>query len=197
VEQPDVFRRVLQFLDENAISYAVVGSVASMSYGESRMTLDMDVLADVGYRHIPLFQQAFPGPEWYVSDVAIKDAIQNRKQFNIIHPESGHKVDIMLPRLEANDQTLQRATRRPIESGVIGFVAHPNDVVIGKLRYYGEGASPKHLTDIAKMVHISREMLDMQELSRKAAELGLLSVWESIVVHVDNTQPLPPDFKMP
>ena len=68
MEQHDVFRRVLATLELASIPYAIVGSVAAISYGESRMTVDMDVLAKVDQNHVPLLLHSFPSPEWYLSE---------------------------------------------------------------------------------------------------------------------------------
>ena len=39
----DFFQRVLKKLEENNIEYMIVGSVASMLYGEPRLTRDIDI----------------------------------------------------------------------------------------------------------------------------------------------------------
>lgn len=194
MDQADVFRRVIEFLDLHGVSYAIVGSVAAMSYGESRMTVDMDVLAAISEQHLPALLSAFSSPEWYVSEVAAREAIRRRTQFNIIHPESGNKVDVMIGKSQQDEVTLQRALRRPIESGLIGSVAHPNDIILGKLRYYAEGGSQKHLTDITAMVRISSQFIDVDELTQRAVHLGVLPIWESILEEVRNTPPPPADF---
>ncbi|MFM7243252.1 MAG: hypothetical protein ACKO40_03630, partial [Planctomycetaceae bacterium] len=42
---------VAAFLEQHAIRYRVVGSLASMAYGEPRFTNDIDFLADIGLEH--------------------------------------------------------------------------------------------------------------------------------------------------
>ena len=40
---------------------------------------------------------AFPVDEYYLSQDAVLDALARRTQFNIIHADSGLKVDILVP----------------------------------------------------------------------------------------------------
>ena len=47
---------------------------------------------------------------------------------------------------------------------LIAFAAHPEDVILGKLLYYQEGGSDKHLRDIAGILAISSHLIDHQRL---------------------------------
>ena len=94
----DLLRRVVQVFERLEIPYLVTGSVASMAYGEPRLTNDIDVVAGVREDHIPGLLAAFPSEEFYISREMIQDAIRRRSQFNIIHPASGFKVDVIIRR---------------------------------------------------------------------------------------------------
>jgi len=50
MEQADVVRFTLDVLDRLGIEYAIVGSFASIAYGEPRFTRDIDILIAL-YRH--------------------------------------------------------------------------------------------------------------------------------------------------
>jgi hypothetical protein len=194
VEQADVFSSVIEFFNSHSVAYAIVGSVAAISYGETRMTADMDVLASIEPRHVNALLQTFQSPDWYVSESAICDAIRNRRQFNIIHTSTGNKIDVIVRRTDEDTKALERAIRRPVTRTTEGFIANPNDVIAGKLRYYAEGESPKHLSDIASMLKVSQELIDTEELERRADEIGILPVWKAILERVRSAPPLPPGF---
>ncbi len=194
MDQAEVFRDVIVFFNSHSIRYAIVGSVAAISYGETRMTAGMDVLAEIRVEHILALTQTFAAPDWYVSDSAVRDAIRYRSQFNIIHVYSGNKVDVILSQNEDDVRTLERAIQRPIVPALSGLVANPNDVISGKLRFYSEGESSKHLTDIASILKVSAEHVDLEELRRRATQLGVLPVWDAILARVRATPPLPCDF---
>ena len=83
-------------LERLRIPYIVTGSIASMAYGEPRLTNDIDIVADVEEKHISGLLEAFPPNEFYISEDMIRDAIRRKSQFNIIHPASGLKVGIII-----------------------------------------------------------------------------------------------------
>jgi hypothetical protein len=194
VDQPDFFCTVVDFLNQNEVPYAIVGSVASIAFGETRMTADMDVLADLSVDHVTALVRWFSGPDWYVSEPAVREAVRQRRQFNVIHTLTGHKVDVYLPRSSDDVRALRRAIQRILANRTKGLIAHPNDIIGGKMRFYSEGRSSKHLTDIASVLKNSASLIDFEELDARADELGMLPVWRSLVDHVKNISPLPPDF---
>jgi len=56
-----------------------------------------------------------------------------------------------------------------------------------KLIYYQDGASDKHLRDIAGILKISKEHVDRDYVANFAAQFGLSEVWQAIVERVDGT----------
>ena len=89
MELYDLLAQVVRTFERLRIPYLVTGSVASMAYGEPRLTNDIDVVAGIREADISDMVAAFPAPEFYLSDEAIRDAICRDGQFNIIHPGSG------------------------------------------------------------------------------------------------------------
>ncbi len=74
MEQPDLLRFTVETLERLRIPYLVVGSFASSIWGEPRFTNDIDILIELGLGQIATFCQAFPFPEFYVSEVAAAEA---------------------------------------------------------------------------------------------------------------------------
>jgi len=93
--QADLLRYVVDAFEELGIDYMISGSQASIYYGEPRLTQDIDIVADLTVAHLAGLLARFPPPEFYLAEDAIRDAISTRGQFNIIHPESGLKVDVI------------------------------------------------------------------------------------------------------
>jgi hypothetical protein len=56
---------------------------------------------------------------------------------------------------------------------LVGFTAHPEGFILGKLIYYQQGGSDKHLRDIAGMLRISRNEIDLERLRVWASKLGV------------------------
>lgn len=62
-------QQVATFLEQHGIAYRVVGSFASMAYGEPRFTNDIDILADVRTVTSPgEFDVWFAAPEGVILD---------------------------------------------------------------------------------------------------------------------------------
>jgi hypothetical protein len=164
----------------------VVGSCASIAYGETRFTQDIDIVAAFTLNHVSGLLAAFPSPEYYLSKSAAEDAIRTSFQFNVIHPASGNKIDFILPRTDAWAKA-RMARRRPVrllpDRDVM--TAAPEDVILGKLWYYAEGGGDRHLRDIAGILRVTGDGVDRAEVERWARQLGHLDIWEAVVEAVD------------
>jgi hypothetical protein len=186
VEQEDLLRRTIEVLEGLGIRYAIVGSVASAAYGEPRLTQDIDVIVEIAAAHVPRLLEAFPDSDFYLSPEAARAAIMGGGQFNVIHPESGNKIDFLIARRDAwGREQLARRRRLRILAGLEGFAAAPEDIILGKLLYYQEGGSEKHLRDIAGMLRISPQPIDRAYIARWAAELGVGEIWRIIEARED------------
>ena len=181
MELYDLLARVIEAFDGPQIPYLVTGSIASMAYGEPRLTNDINIVAGILEANIPGLLSAFPKEEFYLSEEAVRDAVRRRDQFNIIHPASGLKVDVMIRKDTAFDRSrFSRAqTIRPVGTYPAIF-ASPEDVIIKKMEYYREGGSEKHLRDIASMLRIGAADIDKAYVDEWAARLGLIPIWDAI-----------------
>jgi len=185
VEPTELLQFVSAVFDRLAIPYAVVGSVASSFYGEARLTNDIDVVADLRNESVSLFLRSFPHDEFYLSEIAIREAIRTRSQFNIIHPDSGLKVDVIIPAASGIDQLSSRRLVRPRDAGFDTYFASPEDVIVKKLEFYREGGSEKHLRDIAGILKISGDAVDRSYITTWAQTLGVLDVWQEVCARAD------------
>ena len=186
MEQPDVFVHALRALDKQAIPYAIVGSIASIAYGEYRTTIDMDVVIKIEPSQVEALCAAFPDPDWYVSVDAAREAVKRRKQFNAVHLPSGYKIDFMIFRdTEWGRQQLRRRQLIKME-GYPAYTAHPEDVILGKLQYFRDGGSDKHLTDVSKMLQTSGHFIDRESVSAWAEKLCVLVEWNLVLQRVES-----------
>jgi hypothetical protein len=178
----ELLQRIVEVLDRLGIAYLVTGSVAAMAYGEPRLTNDIDIVAGIEERHVAGLLAAFSPEEFYISEELIREAIRRRLQFNIIHPSSGLKVDIIVRKDTPFDQSRFSRIRRirPAESYVANFAA-PEDIIIMKMQYYREGGSEKHLRDITGILKISGDEVDLTYIADWSRRLGLTDLWEMIL----------------
>lgn len=176
-ELPPIFIRPLL---QNQVRFLVTGSMASMVYGEPRMTHDLDLvvfLSDVQIRRLP---EWFGPPDFYcptVDIIAVEAARPQRGHVNLIHVPSGFKADLYFAGRDPLHAWAFRNARVLPMNGESVPVAPPEYVIIRKLEYFREGGSEKHLRDIRLMLKVSRENIDVPEIMRFVADLGLEKAW--------------------
>jgi hypothetical protein len=183
-----LMQRMADFFEAEGIAYRVVGSMASMIYGEPRFTNDVDIVADIPLEKVATFCQHFAAPEFYVSEAAIRDAIRRRFSFNVLHPPSGLKVDVILPPdTEFARSEAARVQRKTSPGEFDAWFGSPEDVLLSKLVYFqlSGGVSEKHLRDIAGMMKLLRENLDRDYITEWAAKLRVADEWASVQKRVD------------
>lgn len=182
MEPYDLLRRIAGVFERLGLPYLVTGSTATIFYGEPRFTADIDVVVQLPSDRIPELVSALEGDDLYFDEESIRRAVARRSQFNIIHPASGLKVDVIVPDLGPFDRSrFARARRvRPGEDYEATF-ASPEDVILKKLAYYREGGSEKHLRDVTGVIRVSGDMLDWDYLERWVRELELTGVWSVVL----------------
>ena len=181
MEQIELLRRVIGSLDDLDLTYMVVGSIASGSYGEPRMTRDIDVVIELPPDDVARLCEAFPAPDYYVSLAAAMQAVRDGGQFNVIHPASGNKIDFMIARDDPwGKMQMSRRRRVRMLADLDAYTASAEDIILSKMAYYREGGSEKHLRDIAGILRIGDEHVDHAYVIQWAETLGLTEIWQAI-----------------
>ena len=163
------------------IPYIITGSMASIAYGEPRLTNNIDIVADIRESQIPDLRKYFPSEDFYSDEEAILWAIRNHGQFNIIHPTSGLKVDIFIKHNNKFDQSrFQRSKRVSTSEGYEAYFATEEDIIIKKMEYYRVGGSEKHLRDITGILKVSGDKIDREYIEYWAKEFGVMKIWVAI-----------------
>jgi len=184
MEPSELLQYAVEVLEKLGLRYFVTGSTATIFYGEPRFTNDIDIVVDLPPGRVAELCAAFPAGEYYVSEEAARRAVARRGQFNVIHPASGLKLDLMIPAESSFNQSRFARVRRlhpaPDYDAVFASV---EDVILKKMEYYQEGGSEKHLRDIAGVLKISGGAVDRGYIEEWAQRLGLEEVWSKIVQH--------------
>jgi hypothetical protein len=164
------FTYVIEVLEQLDIPYMVVGGFAAIFYGEPRLTIDVDIVLDMKWRHIGPFVAAFPIPDYYVSEESIQDSLQRCYPFNVIQPTTGAKVDLVpLPRDPFTRAAFQR--RQRLEYDEVGHSATfitPEDIIVAKLITHRETESDKHLRDARGVLMMQWGELNLEAVRRGA-----------------------------
>jgi hypothetical protein len=181
MELSEFLERLARTFEELSIPYLVTGSMATIAYGEPRFTNDIDVVVRLERRQVDELCAAFPEEEFHVDRVTVIESIDRRSQFNILHPASGLKVDVIVAEDTEFDRSRFSRTRRlKTAPEVVVSFASPEDVIVKKLQYCREGGSEKHLRDIAGVVKVVGEDLDRGYIERWVREMGLDEIWAAV-----------------
>jgi hypothetical protein len=185
VEQIELLQFTVEALQRIDVLYAIIGSFASGIWGESRFTQDIDILIELPPDRVPNLCDSFPSDYFFVSLAAAKLAAESFGQFNVIHPASGNKVDFMVSGQNAWTSTeLIRKLDIELFPGRLAAVASPDDVILGKLIYFREGGSDKHLRDIAGILKISSHLVDRDYIAKTAVDLGIDETWRLVTSQI-------------
>jgi hypothetical protein len=181
MELADLLGLACDVLEQLGVAYLVTGSTATVAYGEPRFTNDIDIVVDLHPDQVLQFCAGFPPPDFYLSQDAVRAAVEAKHQFNLLHPGSGLKIDfILLTDSEFDDSRRRRARQLAVLPRRTVSFASPEDVILKKMLYYQEGRSDKHLRDIASVIHIQGAALDMNYIETWANKLGVAEVWRAI-----------------
>jgi hypothetical protein len=181
VDQSELLRRGVAVLERLSLPYYVTGSMASMRYGEARLTNDVDIVVELAPSAVHAFCASFPEEDFYVSEDAARAAAVNGGQFNVIWPEAGLKIDVIvvLPD-DPKRSRFARARPLPIDGGGSAMFASPEDSIISKLDFHQLGESEKHLRDIASILKVRGDQLDLGSIDAWASDHGLTDVWNEL-----------------
>ena len=178
--EPDLFHIFTNRLNHLGVRYMVTGAVASIIYGEPRLTHDIDLVMEMPADHAEDVFRAFPPKDFYcppVEVIRLEARRPLRGHINIIHHETGFKADIyMMGQDELHSWAMSRRKKIHVGSESL-WVAPPEYVILRKLEYYKEGHSEKHLRDIEGIIEISADQIDLKEIDNKAREHGLEKEW--------------------
>lgn len=177
------FSHVVDVLERLGIPYMVVGGFAAIFYGEPRLTIDVDIVVKMGKEHVKPFVEAFPIPEYYVSEEGILDSLQRSYPFNVIHPSTGAKIDLVpLSEDPFTRGALQRCQRMEYDqTGRSAAFMSAEDVILAKLRAFRETGSEKHLRDARGVLVMQEGTLDVDALRQRAESAGVLTPLERLL----------------
>ncbi len=176
------FTYVVESLETLQIPYMVAGGFAAIFYGEPRLTIDIDIVADIKSHHIKAFVAAFPSPGYYLSEEAIRDSLHQRYPFNVIQTTTGAKADIIpLPDDTFSRIAFSRRQRMVYSSaGQEAYFISAEDIILAKLFAFEQTGSDKHLRDIRGILVTQWGQLNLALIRRVADYRDVLDQFEQI-----------------
>ena len=160
--------------------YMITGAVASIIYGEPRLTNDIDLVINMKSGNVEAFADTFPIEDFYCPPpevIRLEIGRSQRGHFNLIHHKTGFKADIYSAgRDELHHWGLKN--RKPVDvEGEKFWLAPVEYVILRKLEYYREGKSEKHLRDISCILAFSADDIDFSMLEAQINKRALEKEW--------------------
>jgi hypothetical protein len=175
----DALKFLLSKLDECGIPYMITGSFASNIHGLPRATQDVDVVIEVDRRTLERFLESL-GSAFYRSSEAAMDALARQKMFNIVHLETGFKIDLII-RKSRPFSRMEFSRRQPaFYLGANRWFATAEDTILAKLEWSKMAGSERQFNDALSVAKLQRDNLDRAYLDKWARELEILNLLESL-----------------
>jgi hypothetical protein len=176
VTDPIAFaHKIIGILEPLSITYYIGGSVASSLLGESRYTEDLDLVIELDAVKAKPLLEAFLSASFYISDVALEDAVSGRcASFKIVDQETLEKADLfILQDTSFAKSKMARRMQHPLPDGSHIWIASPEDIVLQKLVWGRGSQSEKQCRDVLGVLKLQGDNLDFEYLWHWAAELDL------------------------
>ncbi|MXZ84748.1 MAG: hypothetical protein F4Z02_03710 [Acidimicrobiia bacterium] len=136
------------------------------------MTRDVDIVVLLASDSAETMLEALRASEVYFPELNARQAVQSGGSFNILHPQSGGKVDLFA--VLASDAFTQSRIARRVRAQVLGveaWIATPEDVVLAKLRWRLDSRSETQWRDCVEIAAVND--LDRDYMQKWAPELGV------------------------
>lgn len=179
--------RLLDALGALGIPYAIGGSFAAMAYSEPRMTNDIDVMITADIEDLSHLVDEVSRWEVYISplEAILETDLPFGLPINVIDGLLGSKADLFVAgrkTLDAIAMSRRRRKRFYRNPDVEAWFLSPEDVILYKLDYFRQSGetSAKHPADIAKMLRVMGDQLDLAYLERWSADIGVADLWAAM-----------------
>lgn len=175
----DALKLILFKLDECGIPYMITGSFASNIHGLPRATQDADVVIEVEPRTLERFLESL-GLAFYQSMEAAMEALAREEMFNVVHLETGFKVDLIV-RKSRPFSRIEFSRRQPaFYLGENRWFATAEDTILAKLEWSKRAGSERQFNDALNVAKLQRENLDRAYLEKWARELDILDLLKKL-----------------
>jgi len=164
--QEELLKSVSSFLDKHDISYMITGAWSVIYYGRPRASHDIDFVVEFRGKEIDKVLKSFEElpKDYLVSIDDIKEAINQKSQFNILYLPTALKLDFWLLTDDLFDKSRFSRKKKVEILGQKMWIASMEDTILQKLRWYKEAKIEKHLVDAAFVYQVQERNLDKKYL---------------------------------
>lgn len=179
--------RLIEALDNLNIQYAIGGSFAAMAYSEPRLTNNIDIMIVADISDLSLLVDEVSRWEIYISPLEsiLETDLPLGLPINVMDALLGAKADFFVAGHKTlDDSAMSRRRRKRFyrNPDVEAWFLSPEDVILYKLDYFRQSGetSAKHPADIAKMLRVIGDELDVEYIEHGATEVGVADLWAAM-----------------
>ncbi|MBW2000645.1 MAG: nucleotidyltransferase [Deltaproteobacteria bacterium] len=181
MEQLGLIKWVVERLEAKSIPYFITGSIASSFYGIPRYTHDVDIVVTVEEEHVEQIIKTF-GKHGYISKEGVLEALSGSGMFNLIHTETGLKVDFWINKGDPFTKScFDRARRVEIADGLEAVMASAEDVLLHKIYWDHIMSSERQIQDAQGIIAVQAGKLDKEYIRKWATKMGIQDKVESLL----------------
>jgi hypothetical protein len=173
----DVLGLVSDRLTAVEVPFMLTGSFALAYYATPRMTRDLDIVVSLEARDVGPLVSAF-AHDFYIDADMARSAIVDERLFNVMHLDSGIKVDFIV-RKSSDYRAVEFDRRRSVTIGNIQtWIVSIEDLILSKLVWALETKSEMQRRDIRLLL---AESPDMNYVGSWAPELGVAALLDELM----------------
>jgi hypothetical protein len=164
-------------LSAQSLSFMLTGSFALAYYATPRMTRDLDIVVALGEHDVGRLASAF-SPDFYVDADAALNAVRQERMFNLMHLQSGIKVDFII-RKASEYRQLEFARRQAVAiAGIRTWIVSREDLILSKLVWSADSRSELQLRDVRLLLagHV-----DVDYIRLWAPRLGVATLLDELM----------------
>ena len=174
----DVLRIVSERLAAARLPFMLTGSFALAYYATPRMTRDLDLVVALVERDVEALVGAFAADFYIDADLA-REAVRTERLFNLLHLESGVKVDLIV-RKSAEYRQVEFARRQQVHlAGVDTWIVSREDLVLSKLVWAQDSQSELQLRDVRQLLGLGHAA-DLDYIRAWASRLGVSELLDQV-----------------
>ena len=152
----------------------ITGGSAVSFWGQVRTTADIDIVVQIPTSRISGLVAALKN-EAYLDEEDVKQAVSEKRMFNVIYYATAFKVDFAVMD-ESNPYSKEGFSRRKKLdfSGQPLSVISPEDLILSKLRWMqSAGGSERQLQDCRSIIELNKSALDVKYMEKWAPIIGI------------------------
>lgn len=170
-DQLEFIKLIASRLDSVGIDYMMTGSMAMAIYSIPRMTRDIDLVVELEPVDVDKIVNLF-SEDCYIDHESVRQAVDTRSMFNIIHNDWVIKADFIIKKNEEyRREEFSRRQKIVVDETTI-FVVSVEDLILSKVVWGKESQSDLQLEDVRQMVSTVSE-LDWDYMGKWAISLGI------------------------